>query len=114
MCVQFGLFNYSTIYYCKAVGFFKLMALFDNFPVFKDVYQFLVKIFDCTKDFTREYKFTLGELKKNQRNANSNYPKVAVQWLNQALYFVSCSVVAESFRLRNRQLLVAAKRYSQW
>jgi hypothetical protein len=39
---------------------------------------------------------------------NSTYKKLAVQWLNEALCFVSSSVVADSFRLRNRQLLVAA------
>jgi hypothetical protein len=43
---------------------------------------------------------------------NSTYKKLAVQWLNEALCFVSSSVLAGSFRLRNRQLLVAAKRYS--
>ena len=43
--------------------------------------------------------------------ANSTYKKLAVQWLNEALCFVSSSVVADSFRLRNRQLLVAANRY---
>jgi hypothetical protein len=41
--------------------------------------------------------------------ANSTYKKLAVQWLIEALCFVSSSVVAESFRLRNRQLLVAVK-----
>jgi hypothetical protein len=45
------------------------------------------------------------------RTANSTYKKLAVQWLNEALCFVSSSMVADSFRLRNRQLLVAAKRY---
>jgi hypothetical protein len=44
---------------------------------------------------------------------NSTYKKLAVQWLNEALCFVSSSVVAESFVLRNRQLLVAAKRCAQ-
>jgi len=44
---------------------------------------------------------------------NSTYKKVAVQWLNEALCFVSSLVLADSFRLRNRQLLVAAKRYQQ-
>jgi hypothetical protein len=44
---------------------------------------------------------------------NSTYKKLAVQWLNEALCFVASSVVADSFRLRNRQLLVAAKRYRQ-
>jgi hypothetical protein len=33
--------------------------------------------------------------------------------LNDALCFVLSLAVAESFRLRNRQLLVAAKRYRQ-
>jgi len=41
---------------------------------------------------------------------NSTYKKLAVQWLNEALCFVSSSAVSDSFRLRNRQLLVAAKR----
>jgi len=44
------------------------------------------------------------------RTANSTYKKLAVQWLNKALCFVSSSVVADSFVLRNRQLLVAATR----
>jgi len=38
----------------------------------------------------------------------STYKKLVVQWLTEALCFVSSSVVAVSFRLRNRQLLVAA------
>jgi hypothetical protein len=45
-----------------------------------------------------------------QHTANSTYKKLAVQWLNEALCFVSSFVVADSFVLRNRQLLVAAKR----
>jgi len=44
---------------------------------------------------------------------NSTYKKLAVQWLNEALCFVSSSVVADSLVLRNRQLLVAANRYAQ-
>jgi len=54
--------------------------------------------------------------------ANSTYKKLAVQWLNEALCFVSSFVVADppslrcgragSFVFRNRQLLVAAKRYA--
>jgi hypothetical protein len=42
--------------------------------------------------------------------ANSTYKKLAAQWLNEAFCFVSSSAVADSFVLRNRQLLVAAKR----
>jgi hypothetical protein len=41
---------------------------------------------------------------------NSTYKKLAVQWLNEALRFVSSSVLADSLELRKRQLLVAAKR----
>jgi hypothetical protein len=41
---------------------------------------------------------------------NSSYNKLAVQCLNEALCLVSSSVLADSFRLRNRQLLVAANR----
>jgi hypothetical protein len=44
---------------------------------------------------------------------NSTYKKLAVQWFHEALCFVSSSVVADSLVLRNRQLLVAAKRYNQ-
>ncbi len=49
---------------------------------------------------------------KEKRPHNSTYKKLAVQWLHEALCFVSSSVVADSFCLRNRQLLVAAKRCS--
>jgi hypothetical protein len=52
-------------------------------------------------------------LRKEARTANSTYPKVAVQWLNQALCFVSSSVLADSLVLRNRHHRVAAKRYKQ-
>jgi hypothetical protein len=52
--------------------------------------------------------------RKKLTGANSTYKKLAVKWLNEALCFVSSSVVADSFRLRNRQLLVAAKRYASF
>jgi hypothetical protein len=48
---------------------------------------------------------------KERLTANSTYKKLAVQWLNETLYLVSSSEVADSFVLRNRQLLVAANRY---
>jgi len=54
------------------------------------------------------------DLSKNKMPAcNSSYKKLAVQWLNEALCFVSISVVADSLVLQKRQLLVAAKRYTQ-
>ena len=42
--------------------------------------------------------------------ANSTYPKVAVQWLNQALCFYQSLCLVDSEVLRNRHLRVAAKR----
>ena len=41
---------------------------------------------------------------------NSACKKLAVQWLHDALCFGLSSVVVDRFRLRNRQLLLAAKR----
>jgi hypothetical protein len=45
---------------------------------------------------------------------NSTYKKLAVQWLNEVQFFNQTFVQVDSFVLRNRQLLIAAKRYSQW
>jgi hypothetical protein len=39
---------------------------------------------------------------------NSTYPKVAVQWLNQALCFYQSLCLVDSEVLRNRHLRVAA------
>ena len=64
----------------------------------------------------KEFQYKLkrhGFVDRKARTDNSTYKKLAVQWLNEALCFVSSSVLADSFRLRNRQLLVAAKRYQQ-
>ena len=41
---------------------------------------------------------------------NNTYPKVAVQWLNQALCFYQRFWLVDSEVLRNRHLRVAAKR----
>jgi parallel beta-helix repeat protein len=43
-------------------------------------------------------------------STNSTYPKVAVQWLNQALYFYQSLYLIDIESLRNRHLRVAAKR----
>ena len=37
------------------------MALYYDLKVFKDVYQLILKVFEYTKDFPREYKYTLGQ-----------------------------------------------------
>jgi hypothetical protein len=44
---------------------------------------------------------------------NSTYKKLAVQWLNEVQFFNQNFVQVDSFVLRNRQLLIAAKRYQQ-
>jgi hypothetical protein len=51
------------------------------------------------------------ETRKEKAAYNSTYKKLAVHWLNEVLCFVSSSVLVDSLMLRNRQLLVAAKRY---
>ena len=57
----------------------------------------------------------MAELNSEQRSPahNSTYPKVAVQWLNQALCFYQSFCLVDSEVLRNRHLRVAAKRYLQ-
>ena len=37
------------------------MALYYNLPVYKDTYSLVQKIFEFTKDFPREYKYSLGQ-----------------------------------------------------
>ena len=47
---------------------FKLysMALYYGLPVFKDVYKLTLLIYSLTKEFSKEYKYTLGQdLKKD-------------------------------------------------
>lgn len=48
-----------------------------------------------------------------KRTHNSTYPKVAVQWLNQALCIYQSFCLVDSEVLRNRHLRVAAKRCAQ-
>jgi len=52
-------------------------------------------------------------MKNKNTVPNSSYPKVAIQWLNQALYFHQSLCLVASEVLRNRHLRVAAKRYQQ-
>ena len=37
------------------------MALYYDLPVYKDVYRLILAIFEHTRDFPREYKYTLGQ-----------------------------------------------------
>jgi len=40
------------------------MALYYKLPVFKDVYKMTLRIFELTANFSREYKYTLGQALK--------------------------------------------------
>ncbi len=51
---------------------------------------------------TRQYKLNINE--EEQRRHNSTYPKVAVQWLNQALCFYQRLCLVGREVLRNRHL----------
>jgi len=51
---------------------------------------------------------------REARTANRRLAKKRVQCLNGALCFVSSSVLADSFELRNPLLRQAPNRYSQW
>lgn len=37
------------------------MALHTTLPVYRDTYQLILKVFEYTKDFPKEYKYTLGQ-----------------------------------------------------
>jgi hypothetical protein len=42
------------------------MATYDLLPVYKTTYDFLLQIFQFSKTFTREYKYTIGQELKNE------------------------------------------------
>jgi len=94
-------------------GQHKANAFTSTFYFFADTQADAKKIKRPCKPTHREQcKLDTTELRLERSPAgNSTYKKLAVQWLNEALCFVSIFVVADSFRLRNRQLLVAANRY---
>jgi hypothetical protein len=37
------------------------MALYYDLPVYRDTYKLILKIFEVTKDFPKDYKYTLGQ-----------------------------------------------------
>jgi len=37
------------------------MTLYYDLPVYRDTYQLILKIFECTGHFPKEYKFSLGQ-----------------------------------------------------
>jgi hypothetical protein len=50
------------------------MRLHYHLPVYKTYYDLLSQIFQFTKDFSREYKYTVGESLKEQRITLGNRP----------------------------------------
>ncbi len=44
------------------------MALYSDLPVYKSTYDLLLAIFRFTKDFGKEYKYTVGESLKKETN----------------------------------------------
>ena len=60
------------------------MALYYTLPVYKDTYRLILLLFKLTKDFPREYKYSLGqdmkrdaiELVRHIYRANSSSDKV--------------------------------------
>ena len=37
------------------------MALYYELPVYRDLYNLISMLFECTKDYLKEYKYTLGQ-----------------------------------------------------
>ncbi len=51
--------NHESIFFLK-------MALYSELPVYKATYDLLLAIFRFTKDFGKEYKYTVGESLKKE------------------------------------------------
>jgi len=59
--------------------FLKIIKLYSDLPLFKDVYQLILKIFDYTYHFPREYKFTLRkDLKRDGINLARSIYKISL------------------------------------
>jgi len=62
------------------------MALYNELPVYKATYDLLLGIFKFTKDFSKEYKYTVGESLKKETiellpliyRANTKYKKTDI------------------------------------
>jgi len=42
------------------------VSIYNNLPVYKVSYDFLVEVFNFTKNFDREHKYTIGEVIKKE------------------------------------------------
>jgi len=62
------------------------MALYNFLPVYKTSYDLLIEIFSLVKNFSRDYRYTIGERLKNEIiklvinifRANSRYDKLEI------------------------------------
>lgn len=67
------------------------MSNYDNLPLYKSSYDFLLLIFQLCKNFTKEYKYTIGDdlkkeilsLVKNIYHANGDQKK-RIDYIEQA------------------------------
>jgi len=42
------------------------MVLYYDLPVYRDTYKLVLAVFELTKDFPKEYKYTLGQDMKRE------------------------------------------------
>lgn len=59
------------------------MALYYQLPVYKDTYQLIMMVYEVTRQFPREYKYSLGQDMK--RDAMKKYSIFA-----DSRFFVNC------------------------
>jgi hypothetical protein len=67
------------------------MALFYDLPVYRDSYKLILLVYEITKDFPREYKYTLGQDMKHDAMLlvrsiyRANRSKEKIQYLEEFL-----------------------------
>ncbi len=81
------------------------MATYNHLPVYKASYELLVELFRWTKDFNREYKFTIGEsIKKETINMITNIFRANGSYSERAIIIQSARENIETIRLFLRLL----------
>jgi len=81
------------------------MATYNNLPVYRSSYDLLVELFRFTKDFSREYKFTLGEsIKKETVEMIANIYRANSSFANRKERIQSARENVETIRLFLRLL----------
>ena len=58
------------------------MAQYSELPVYKASYDLLLAIFQFTKDFSKEYKYTVGESLKQEEYNRPSWALVQEKWAN--------------------------------